>query len=54
MKTHPVLVKFCHKEDAEFLLSNRSHLPKGVYIDKQYSDDTEHERRKLRPILKAA
>ena len=54
MKTRPVLVEFCHKADAEFLLSNRSHLPKGVYIDKQYSDETECERRKLRPILKAA
>ena len=54
MKTHPVLMEFCHKADAEFLLSNRSHLPKGVYINKQYSDETECERRKLRPILKAA
>ena len=54
MKTCPVLVEFCHKADAEFLLSNRTHLPKGVYIDKQYSDETEHERWKLRPILKAA
>ena len=47
MHTRPCLVEFCHKGDAEYLLSNRTHLPKGVYIDKQYSDETEHEHRKL-------
>ena len=51
MKTQPVLVEFYHKSDAEFLLSNGTHLPQGVYIDHQYSDETEKERRKLRPIL---
>ena len=54
MRTRPVMVKFYHKTDAEFLLSNRTHLPQGVYIDHQYSDETEKARRKLRPILKAA
>ena len=54
LRTRPVLVEFYHKSDTEFLLCNRSHLPKGVYIDKQYSKDTERIRRKLRPILTAA
>ena len=54
MRTRPVLVEFCHKGDVEYLLSNRTHLPKGVYVDKQYSAETERERRKLWPILKAA
>ena len=53
MKTYPVLVEFCHKADADYLLSNRSNLPRGVYIDKQYSEETERERCKLRPILRA-
>ena len=43
MKTCPVLVEFCHKADADYLLSNRSNLPRGVYIDKQYSEETERE-----------
>ena len=34
----PVLVEFYHKTDVEFILSNRRELPKGVYVDKQYSD----------------
>ena len=54
LKTRPVLIEFYYKSDAEFLLSNRSHSPKGVYVDKQYSEDTERIRRKLRPILATA
>ena len=30
------------------------HLPKGIYINRQYSEATEKERRKLHPILRAA
>ena len=54
MRTRPILMEFYHKSDAEFLLSNKMHLPKGIYIDRQYSEETEKERRKLRPILRAA
>ena len=54
MRTRPVLVEFYHKSDAEFLLSNRAHLPQGVFVDKQYSEETEKKRRRLRPILRAA
>ena len=54
MRTRAILVEFYHKSDAEFLLSNRTHLPQGVYINCQYSDETEKERRKLRPILRSA
>ena len=54
MCTRPVLVEFYHKSDAAFLLANRKELPSGVFVDKQYSEETERERRRLRPILKAA
>ena len=54
LRNRPVLVEFCFKSDAEYLLMNRKELPQGVFVDKQYSDDTEKERRKLRPILRAA
>ena len=36
------------------MLSNKTHLPKGVFVDKQYSKETEKEWRKLQPILRAA
>ena len=54
LRNRPVLVEFCYKSDAEYLLMNRKELPQGVYVDKQYSEETEKERRKLRPILRAA
>ena len=54
MRTRPALVEFYHKSNAKFLLSNRTHLPKGVFIDHQYSEETERERRCLQPILHAA
>ena len=53
-RNRPVLVEFYHKTDVEFILFNRRELPKEVYVDKQYSDETEKERRKLRPILNCA
>ena len=54
MRNRSILVEFYYKSDALYLLSNRTNLPKGVFIYKQYSDETEKERRKLRPILRAA
>ena len=54
MRKRPVLVEFHYKSDAIYLLSNKTHLPKGVYVDKQYSKHTEREHRKLCPILCAA
>ena len=33
---------------------NKKELLQGIFVDKQYSDDTEKERIKLRPILRAA
>ena len=35
-------------------LKNRKKLPRGIYIDKEYSKATEKERRLLRPVIKAA
>ena len=54
MRNRSILVEFYYKSDTEFLLSNRKHLPEIVYVDKQYCEDTEKIRRKLRPILSAA
>ena len=54
MRTRPVIVESYYKSDAKFLISNRTHLPKEVYVDKQYREDTDRIRRKLKPILTAA
>ena len=54
MYNHLVSVEFLYKEDADYLLNNRSYLPDGVYVDRQYSKETEEERKQLHPYLKAA
>ena len=38
----------------EWLLSCRKDLKKGIYIEKQYSEEAEYQRKRLRPILAAA
>ena len=43
-----------YHEDCEYLLANRNYLPNGVFIERQYSEETENKRRILRPIYKAA
>ena len=53
-KGRPISIKFAFKSDADWVLSCRKKLNKGIFVDKQYSDETEHERKRLRPILYAA
>ena len=53
-RTRPVRIKYKNKDDAITLLNNKKSLAKGVYADKEYSQEIEKCRRMLRPILKAA
>ena len=55
-KGRPISIKFAFKSDAVWLLSTRKNLNKGIFVDKQYSDETETEykQKRLRPILSAA
>ena len=53
LRTRPVKVKFSDKRDVNNLFKNRKKLPKGIYVDKEYSKATEKERRLLRPVIKA-
>ena len=50
----PISVTFVYNEDCEHLLANKKYLPKGVYADKQYSEDIENTRRILRPVIRKA
>ena len=38
----------------ETLYRNKKHLPKGIYIDWEYTEETEKTRKLLRPILRLA
>ena len=53
-KGRPILVTFVYNEDCEHLIANRKYLPRGVYVDKQYSQEIENTRRILRLIIRKA
>ena len=53
-RDRPISIKFQLKEDMDYVLTNKSWLQHGVYIDKEYTEDVEKNREKLRPIIKAA
>ena len=50
----PISVSFTYKEDVDYVYENKSYLRKEVYLDREYNEETENNRRILRPILKAA
>ena len=54
LRTRPVKVKFREKKDVDHLFKNRKKLPKGVFIEQEFSRSTEKERRLIRPGLRAA
>ena len=53
-RNRPISVSFEKKSHADVLYESKSWLPKGVYIDREYTDEVEKQRKLLRPILKLA
>ena len=53
-KGRPIAVKFMKKSDATMVLDLKKKLRKGIYVDQFYSVETEKQRNRLRPILRAA
>ena len=51
-KGRSISVTFVYNEDCEHLLANKKYLPKGVYADKQYSEEIDNVRRILRPVIR--
>ena len=39
--SHPISVCFEKKSHAETLYQNKKHLPKGIYVDREYTDEIE-------------
>ena len=50
----PISVRFVHKKDVDLILANKKKVGEGIFVDRQYSDETESERKRLRPVLMAA
>ena len=53
-RARPISAEFVRKEDVEYILSNKTNLNNGVFMEKEYPADVEKKRKLLRPILKAA
>ena len=54
MVNRPIRICLNLREDAEYLVKNRKFLKKGIYLDYEYTEEVERERRLLRPLLRAA
>ena len=46
-RTRPILVTFSDHCDAQDILANKRYLPEGIYVNQEYGEETEKERRFL-------
>ena len=53
-RPRPISLELVHRQDVLYLLDNKKRLNKGIYLDKEYTQDVERKRKILRPILQAA
>ena len=53
-RCRPISITFTRSEDVDYLLANKRYLPKGIFLDKEYTTEIERKRKLLRPILKVA
>ena len=52
--TRPVSVTIDKHSDASYVLENRYYLPQGIFVEREYTEETEQKRKILRPYLHAA
>ena len=53
-RARPISTEFVQKEDVDYILSNKTSLNKGVFVDKEYPAEIEKKRKILHPIYTAA
>ena len=53
-KSRPISIQFEKKSHADILYSSKSWLPKGIYVDREYTLEIECQRKLLCPILRLA
>ena len=54
IRGRPISVAFVKKAEADHVYNSKKFLSQGIYVDREYSSTTEAERKRLRPILRAA
>ena len=52
--SRPIRITFACKSDADLVMERKKKLQDGVFVDREYSEEDEKERKLLQPILKAA
>ena len=53
-RSRPLSVEFLSRQDSTYVLANRTWLRKWIYVEREYSLETERKRKLLRPIVKAS
>ena len=53
-RTRPISVRFERNIDVKHLFENREYLPEGVFVSREFNEETEQSQRVLRPILNYA
>ena len=53
-RIHPISVEFSNKFDVEQIFANRFDFNEGIYVNREYTKETERNRHLLCPILQAA
>ena len=53
-QARPISVSFQKREDKEFVLTLKRHMPPGIYVDNEYPPHIKRCHDRLRPILKLA
>ena len=53
-QARPISVSFQKREDKEFVLTLKRHMPSGIYVDNEYPPHVKRSHDRLRPILQLA
>ena len=53
-QVRPISVSFQKREDKEFVLTLKHHMPSGIYVDNEYPLHVKRSHDRLRPILQLA
>ena len=46
-QARPISVDFLRKDDTDYIMENKPHLPEAVYADREYNQETERKRKLL-------
>ena len=53
-RERPISIQFADRNAAEYFWENKGYLPDSLYVKKEYTGETEQNRRILRPVYNAA